>query len=321
MTFEKILLLGGSGFVGRHVAARLAARNRRVVVPTRRRERARHLLTLPTVEVVEADIGRDEVLGGLVAGCDAVVNLVGILHDRPASPYGTRFAAVHVELPRRIGDACRKYGVRRLVHLSALGVGDGDPAALPSMYLRSKAAGERTVRGLNGIDWTIIRPSAVFGPEDRFMNLFASLQRWLPLLALARGDARLQPVYVGDLALAIVNALDSSSCLGRCYELAGPEEFTLGELVRLAGRWSGHPRPVLELPDDVGRLQAMMLEFVPGPTLMSRDSFDSLGVPNVASGPAAPELGVVPTPLAGIVPGYLAPERTPFALERSRARR
>lgn len=321
MNPQNILVLGGAGMVGRHLVARLSARNCRVVVPTRRRERARHLLTLPTVDVVETDIGRDDVLDALVGSADAVINLVGVLQDRRELPYGPQFAAMHVELPRRIGDACRAHGVRRLLHLSALGVGDGDAAALPSMYLRSKAAGEQTIRGLSGVAWTIFRPSVIFGPEDRFMNLFAKLQRWLPVLALARADARLQPVYVADVAQAIVNALGRSSTAGRTYELAGPDVYTLGELVRLAGRWSGHPRPILELPDDVGRLQALLLEFAPGPTLMSRDNFDSLGVPNVAEGPIAPELAITPTPLSSVAPAYLAPERTPFVIERSRARR
>jgi NADH dehydrogenase len=319
MQASRILIVGGSGFIGRHVVARLSAQNRRVIVPTRRRERARHLLPLPTVEVVQASLADDSRLDALLGQCHAVVNLVGILHGRWGEPYGPDFAAAHVELPRRLAAACARTGVRRLVHVSALGVSD-DAASLPSMYLRSKADGERAIRETAGVDWTILRPSVVFGPEDEFLNLFAKLQRLLPVMPLARPDARFQPVYVGDVAQAVVNSLDNPATIGRTYELGGPEVFTLEELVRLAGRWSGHPRPIVGLPYTLGQLQAALLEFAPGPTLMSRDNFDSMKVPNVASGPIAPELGIVPTPLAAVGPQYLS-QRSRFDEERSRAHR
>ena len=306
MQYRRILVLGGSGFIGAPLAERLVEGNRQVLVPTRRPVRAAHLRPLPTVEIVAADIHRDDELADLVGRCDAVVNLVGILHGRTGDPFGPDFAAAHVELPRRIVAACARHKVRRLIHVSALGVAD-DGKSGPSMYLRSKAAGEQVVREADRIDWTILRPSVIFGPRDKLMNTFAALQRFAPLVPLARADTRLQPVYVGDVAQAIVASLDNRVTQGRCYELAGPQVFTLAQLFELAGLYAGRVAPVLPLPDWVGRLQATALEFAPGPTLMSRDNFDSLSIDNVASGPIAPELGIVPSSLAAIVPGYLAP--------------
>jgi NADH dehydrogenase len=315
-----ILTVGGSGFVGRHLVAQLSARNLRVVVPTRRLERARHLMLLPTVEVIQHGIATDAELDELVVGCDAVINLVATLHGRQGDPYGPEFAQTHVELPRRLVQACLRHGVRRFIHLSALGVPDADQAAAPSMYLRSKADGERVVREAHGLDWTIMRPSVIFGPEDRFLNMFAAMQRFLPMIPLARASTRFQPVYVGDVAQAIVNALDNPATYGKTYELAGPDVYTLEELVRLAGRWSGHPRHVWALPYTLGQMQATLLEFAPGEPLMSRDNFASMSVDNLASGPIAPELGVVPTSMAAVAPGYLA-HRVRFNEERARAHR
>ena len=317
MNPSRVLILGGSGFLGRHVAARLAARGVHVVIPTRRRERARHLLTLPTADVVQSGTSAAE-LTALLDGCDAAINLVGILHGNQGEPYGTDFASTHVELPRRLAAACARTGARRLIHVSALGV-NLDAATLPSMYLRSKADGERAVHQTEGIDWTVFRPSVVFGPQDQFMNMFAKAQRLAPFMPLPRAATRFQPVYVGDVAQAVVTALHTRATIGKTYELAGPDVFTLAELVQLAGRWSGHQRPVWALPHTLGQLQASILARVPGPTLMSRDNFDSMTVDNVATGPMAPELGLTPTPLASVAPLYLS-GMLRSAQERDRAR-
>jgi NADH dehydrogenase len=291
MTPQRILVLGGTGLIGRAIIARLAARGARITAPTRRLARARPLLPLPTVTVIEADIHDDAALATLVRGHDAVINLVGILHGRGGSPYGADFARAHVELPRRLVAACEAAGVQRLVHMSALGA-DG-AAPLPSMYLRSKADGEQAVMR-SSLDWTVLRPSVVFGPDDRFLNLFAQLQRFAPVMPLARADTRFQPVHIDDVAQAFINALDRADTIGRGYELAGPRTYTLRELVKLAGRRAGCERPVIRLPDMAGRLQAMVLEALPGPTLMSLDNFDSMARDNVARGPIAPELGIDP---------------------------
>ncbi len=316
---SRILIVGGSGFLGRHLTARLAAQNRRIIVPSRRPERARHLLMLPTARLVDMSSPEAPSIEALVADSDAVVNLAGILHGSHGEPYGRDFAQTHVELPRRLAQACARSGVRRLIHVSALGVSDDPAQPGPSMYLRSKADGERAIREVQGVDWTILRPSVVFGPEDRFLNTFASLQRVLPVLPLGRAQARFQPVYVGDVAQAIVNALDRPATIGRSFEMAGPEVFTLAELARLAGRWSGHPRPVWALPYTLGQIQAGVLGAMPNP-VMSMDNFDSMGIDNVASGPIAPELGITPTPLASVAPNYL-PRKVRYNEERAMARR
>jgi NADH dehydrogenase len=308
MRHRDILIIGGSGFIGSALAARLVAQGRRVTVPTRRRNRARDLFLLPTIDVVEADVSDPKVLSTLVAGRDAVVSLVGILHGREGGAgdeIGPDFRRAHVELPAQIVAACREQGVKRLVHVSALGVTDTGEHTLPSRYLRSKAAGERVIREAPDIDWTILRPSVVFGPGDSFLTLFAKLQRFLPALALPRAEARFQPVFVGDVATAIAQALDEPATVRKAYELAGPRIYTLRQIVALAGKWSGHRRPVFGLPDGLGRLQALLMEYAPGPTLMSRDNLASMSIDNIASGPIAPELGVTPTSLEAIGPDYL----------------
>ncbi|MCP5267016.1 MAG: complex I NDUFA9 subunit family protein [Burkholderiaceae bacterium] len=324
MRYPNVLVIGGSGFIGSHVAARLGATGHQVLVPTRRLARARHLLPLPTVRTVEADVMAPGALAPLLAGVDAVVNLVGVLHGArgPAgSSYGAAFERAHVALPAHVLAECRRAGVRRYVHLSAQGADPDAAQPLASMYLRSKSDGERVVRDATDIDWTILRPSAVYGAEDRFLNLFARMLRYLPILPLLRADAKLQPIHVSDVATALVNALENPACVGHSFALCGPEVLSLGELARLVGRISGHERPVYEVPDDLGRIQAMLMEWIPGQTMMSRDSFDTLGVDAVCADPVSPELGVTPAPLAVVVPTYLGSAPPRFALERSRARR
>jgi NADH dehydrogenase len=308
MPHSRILVLGGSGFIGTHVVSRLSAQGLRVLVPTRHRERARHLILLPTVDVVEVDLYRPGALAALVEGCDAVVNLVGVLQGRAggkADPWGPDFGRAHIDLPAALVEACRQRKVRRLVHVSALGVTDGGKNTLPSRYLRSKAAGEEKIRQARDLDWTILRPSVVFGAEDAFLNLFAKIQRFLPVLALAKAEARFQPVWVGDVAQAVVNVLDSVATHGRTYALAGPEVFTLRQLVQLAGTWSGHPRPILSLPAGLGRLTALLMELAPGQPLMTRDNLDSMTVDNVSARPVDPDLGIVPGSLRAMGPSLL----------------
>lgn len=319
MADRPVLLLGGSGFIGRHVAARLAAQARHVVVPTRNRERARALLTLPTVQVFQADLHDDAQLAALMRGADAVINLVGVLDGGRGSPWGPGFERAHVRLVARIVEAARAAGVRRVLHVSALGVHDGGERTLPSMYLRSKAAGERLLREADDLQWTVFRPSVVFGPGDSLIERFAKLQRWLPVIAVGRVDARLQPVWVGDVARAIANSLDGQVTVHRCYELAGPEVWSLRDLIRFAGELSGYRRPVIGLPDALGRLQAMLLELAPGALHMTRDNFASLSIDNVAGGPIAAELRIEPTPLAAIAPSYFDEHELRLAEERRRA--
>lgn len=316
MRHHDVLVLGGSGFIGRYVVNLLVARGCRVLVPSRRRDRAKHLILLPTCDVVEADIHDDAMLERLVAGQDAVINLVGILHGRAAD-----FERAHAELPRRLVAACAKHRVNRLLHVSALGAA----ADAPSMYLRSKAAGESHVRG-SSLAWTIFRPSVVFGAEDNFLNLFAELARWFPVLPIGGANAKFQPVWVQDVARAICNSLDNDATYRKTYELAGPRIYTLRELVSFAARAAGHPRPVIALPEPIARLQARLMELLPGEPLLSRDNLDSMRIDNVASQQPyrpAPELGIRATPMEPEAALYLAGlnARARLAALRARARR
>ncbi|MET0680384.1 MAG: complex I NDUFA9 subunit family protein, partial [Burkholderiales bacterium] len=239
------------------------------------------------------------VLARLVARCDAVINLVGILHGRRGEPYGPDFARAHVELPGKAITACLASGVSRFVHISAL---KAAPEA-PSQYLRSKAAGEGTVVAARGeLGTTIFRPSVVFGPEDRFLNLFAELQRLFPVVFLGSPDAKFQPVYVEDVARAIVASLDHPDAAGRAYDLAGPAVYSLRELVEFAGQVSGHPRPIIGLGDRLSYLQAWAMEFAPV-KLLDRDNYYSMKADSV-TGESLP-FGLHPTPLDAVAPVYL----------------
>lgn len=296
---QDILILGGTGFVGRALCALLAASNvaRTVTVPTRSVPKAMQLGLPASVDLVSADVHDPAQLAKLVAGKSAVVNLVAVLHGDEA-----RFARVHVQLVRAVVEACESNNVRRIVHVSALGV----DSTRPSNYLRSKAAGE-AVLDRSKLDVTILRPSVIYGEQDRFLNMFARLAVVAPLFPLASADAKFQPVWVDDVARAIVACLARPDTAGQVFECVGPEIFTLAQLVRLAGRWSGHERPVLPLPAFLGTLQAAFMELLPGEPLMSRDNLQSMQTPNIASGrlPTLAALGISPTALDTVGPGYL----------------
>jgi NADH dehydrogenase len=303
MRHESILLIGGTGFIGTAIAARLVAAGKRVIVPTRRFTRARHLQVLPTVQIVEADVFNEAQLSKLLAQVDAVINLVGVLHSRPGDPWGPAFEHAHVALPRLLARTCVQQGVKRVLQMSALGADTNGP----SMYSRSKAAGERILLDAEGLQVTSFRPSVVFGPDDKFLNTFAKLQAIAPLMAVGGVDTKFQPVYVGDVAQAFADALDDVATIGQVYELVGPHVYTLRELVQLAGQYSGHRRPVIGLPDTVARVQAFVLEHLPGPTLMSRDNLDSMKADNVASAQYPLPRHWKPTPIEAVAPGYLHP--------------
>lgn len=313
---NNILVLGGTGFLGRAVCEALVERGSgaggKIVVPTRRVMRGRPIQLLPGVLPVQADVHDDATLARLVGGADAVINLVAQLHGS-----GAAFERVHVALPRRLAAACRANGVRRVIHVSALGAEEN----APSRYLRSKAAGELALRAAD-LDLTILRPSVMFGEEDRLLNLFARLQAIFPVMPLGGADARFQPVWVEDVAHAIALALDRPAS-DQILECTGPATLTLREIVQLAGRLSGHPRPVIALPDALARLQAFVLECLPGEPLMSRDNLDSMRIPNVANGrlPGLERLGIRPAEIASIAAGYLGRDLGVRRLDPWRARR
>ena len=314
----RIAVLGGTGFVGHAVCEHLVERSGGaggpIVVPTRRLRHGLAVQSLPTVQLTQANVHDDRDLERVLAGCEAVVHLVAILHGSEAD-----FDRVHVQLPRRVAAACQAAGVRRVIHVSALGVA---PDA-PSRYLRSKAAGEQIWRTC-GLDVTILRPSVIFGARDRFLNVFAHLQTLAPFVPLGGAQAQFQPVWVEDVAEAVVRCLEMPATAGQVYECAGPQRYTLAELVQLSGRLSGHPRPVLPLPGALARLQALAMECLPGEPLMSRDNVDSMKVPNVATGahPGLAALGIEASAVEGVAAGYLGGQDGPgrFMPWRSRHR-
>ena len=311
MKHENILVVGGSGFVGRHLVAALAARGARVTVPTRSREHAKHLILLPTVDVVQVERLDARTLAELAAGRDAVVNLAGVLKSPRARPgeegpnhYGPAFAQTHVELAQAVVAACRQAGVKRLLHMSALGA---DPKA-PSEYLRSKGIGEQAVLAADDLDVTVFRPSVIFGPEDRFLNLFARLATFFWLLAIGSPDARFQPVFVGDVVRVFLAALDDRAhpegTGGKRYDLCGPKEYTLRELVELVCLITGRRRLVIGLPDSLSYLQAWILELLPL-QLLTRDNYHSMQVPSVCD--CAFPFGIHPVLLEATAPSWLMP--------------
>lgn len=297
---KNVLLIGGTGFLGSAVARRLvkysAKSGFRLTLPTRRRERAKHLTLLPTASVIEADVHDEAVLAGLMAGQDVVINLVGVLKGD--------FQRAHVDLPARIARAAasanNSAGVPRLLHISALAAA----ADAPSNYLRSKAAGEAAVKAAYPTA-TIFQPSVIYGRGDSFLTLFAGLLSLVPVVPLACPNARFQPVWVEDVVSAVVSSLDQAESQGRTYPLCGPREYSLRDLVSYTGKLSGHPRPILGLPLALSTLQALMMEFVPGGP-MTRDNVRSMQVPNVCPAGCTLPFGLTATPLEAVAPGYLA---------------
>ncbi len=301
MSAPRVLVLGGSGFVGRHVCEQLTRLGWHITVPTRRAVNAANVQSLPGLTVIEANVHQEADLARLMPGHGAVVNLVAVLHGNEE-----RFEQVHVDLPGKIASAMKKAGVQRLVHISALGA----DLQGPSMYQRSKARGE-TVLHNAGLQMTVLRPSVIFGAEDKFLNLFADLQAIAPFMPLAGSATRFAPVWVGDVARAVVVCLQKPDTIGQTYELCGPDVLTLGELVKRAGQWAGvnhgKGRPVIGLPMWVGWLQAAAMELAPGEPLMSRDNLASMKVDNIATGqyPALCDLGISAASAAGVAPSYL----------------
>lgn len=304
MEIKKVCVLGGGGFVGRHVVSRLCEQGYEVYVPYRNINHAKHLSVLPTVTLVEADVHDPDVLKGLFQGVDAVINLVGILHEHKR----VAFQRAHVELPRKVVEACRATGVKRLLHMSALG---GDPDGL-SRYQRSKGEGEALVLAAHGeyLAVTVFRPSVIFGPEDSFLNLFARLLYWAPIFPLGSPNAKFQPVYVGDVAHAYVASLNNPATFGQRYELCGPTVYTLQELVEFVARVKGLKRTVIPLSDEMSSLQAILLGLMPV-KMLTHDNYLTLKTDAVCGCPFPEVFGIQPAALEAVAPQYLAAPALP----------
>ena len=294
----KITILGGAGFVGSSLVTKLDQAGYQVKVLTRRREASKHLILLPNVQVAECNVLDNQALKNALKGSDAVINLIGILHESGNNTFET----MHHQLPRRIAQMCDELDIARLLHMSALQANQH----APSQYLRSKAAGESAINEFSKkLAITIFRPSVIFGRDDSFLNLFANLIKFLPVIALAKPDAKFQPIWVEDVAQCFVNALENTACYGKSYDLGGPTVYTLRELIQQVMAILGKQRPIIGLNDTLSMAQAFMMELMPI-KLMSRDNVRSMQVDNVCSAPIAAELDVLATAIEVIVPEYLA---------------
>jgi NADH dehydrogenase len=302
MTTRKMaVVFGGTGFIGRHLVPRLARLGYGVRIITRNPNAVLPLSTQGNPGQVvpwSADLRNDAALARAVEEAGLVVNLIGILAERRSG----EFQRLQGELPGRIGRAAAAAGVRRLVHVSAIGA---DPNS-PSRYASSKAAGEAAVLAAFPRA-TILRPSILFGPEDHFFNRFAAMAQLLPVMPVVCGKTRFQPVYVGDVAEAILAAANREEAAGRIYELGGPRVASFRDLMAYVLEVTGRRHRLVNIPDGLVRLQARLGEFLPNPPL-TRDQLLLLRRDNVVApgSPGLAELGIAPQAMEAVVPGYLA---------------
>lgn len=315
MTIKRICMVGGTGFVGSQVAQQLVARGYDVRVLTRDRERAKDLIVLPSLEVVNANVHDPAHLARQFEGMDAVINLVGILHERRKNTFDN----AHVQLTQKILDACRTTKVKRVLHMSALAAS----ANAPSAYLRSKAEAEKRVLAFHRDGYgnaTIFCPSVIFGQGDGFINLFAKLIKSLPVVVLACPRARFQPIHVEDVAHAFVDSLDDAHTFGQTYKLCGPRVYELKELITLIAALLGKRRPIVGLNNGLSYLQALVMEWLPV-KLMTRDNYYSMQIDSVCD--CEFPFDFKPSSLESVVPTYLvgASPRGKYALFRNRAGR
>lgn len=302
MSEHRICIMGGTGFVGRHLAARLNELQMPAKILTRRRDKQRAVLVLPLTQVVEINVYDYESLKKEFVGYDTVINLVGILNESGHS--GAGFHKAHVSLTRNIVDACISAGCKRLLHMSALNASGNHPS---SFYLRTKGMGEDYVHTFaRGIRATSFRPSVIFGEGDSFFNRFATLLKLAPyFFPLACPDTRFAPVYVRDVVDQFIAALDEPATYGKRIELCGPETYALKELVGYTAQLLGLRRKIIGLPDFASKLQATLMEYlVPGKPF-SLDNYHSMQQDSVCSN------GVIAgTSLQAVVPGYLLNRNT-----------
>ncbi|MDR9414400.1 MAG: complex I NDUFA9 subunit family protein [Spiribacter sp.] len=305
MRIRRVCILGGTGFIGREIANRLANTSISIKVLTRHRERNRHLLPIPNLDLFEADVHNPVDLHNHLEDVDAVINLVAILNEGKKS--GRRFEDVHVHLVEKILTACRDTGVKRLLHMSALGA---DPDG-PSRYQQTKGEGERMALAAHNEDFavTVFQPSVVFGREDNFLNTFAGMLKITPAMPLPTPKARFQPVYVGDVATAFEQVLEDRESFGRTYELGGPTVYTLEALVRYVAELLDRRRLIVGLPDGLSRLQGRIMQHVPGKPY-TVDNYLSAQVDNVCQHNGLDDLGIHPTALEAVAPSYLSGTNT-----------
>ncbi len=297
MSTRRVTLLGGSGFVGSQLTYRLAEDFDEVVLLTRRASRVRRLRTLVNVTIKEVNVHDADALNKALAGSDVVINLVGILNEG-GNKDESSFRNAHLGLTEKVLEACKLNAIPRYLHMSAL---NADTEKGSSEYLRTKGMAEDMVKGASpDLNWTIFQPSIIFGEHDAFFNRFASLLRMLPVFPLAVPEAKMSPVFVGDVRDVMIGSISDSSANGATIELCGPKDYTLKELVEYTAVVAGMTRKVIGLPDWASRMQARVMEFVPGKPF-SRDNYLSLQTPSVCSDGCTRQT----TSLDAVVPRYL----------------
>jgi uncharacterized protein YbjT (DUF2867 family) len=302
MNEHTVCILGGTGFVGLWLTTYLVERGYRVRVLTRYRERHRDLLVLPGLQLREADVHEPAQLSAHLSGCQSAINLAGILNEKGND--GSGFRRMHTELPEKLARACLDTGVKRLLHMSAL---NADASQTSSLFLHTKGEGEARVLAMaeQGLHITSFRPSIIFGAGDRFFNRFGAWLKLIPwIFPLACPEARLAPVYVGDVAEAFARALPDKGTFGRSYELCGPKTYTLYQLVEYTAQTLGLKRRIIGLSDRLSLRQATIFEHLPGKPF-SKDNYASLQVPSLCQQQGLKELGIEPTTVEAVVPGYL----------------
>ncbi len=310
MQLKQICVLGGSGFVGSAIIAKLDAAGYSVKVLTRRRDNAKHLLLLPNVQVEECNVLDYQALNGALRGADAVINLIGILHQSRR----LSFNAVHHQLPAQLAKICEDLNIKRLIHMSSLRAGKN----APSQYLQSKGAGEAALLAQhNQLNITIFKPSIIFGRGDSFINLFASMIRMLPVVMLAKPNAKFQPVWVEDVASCVVACMENAATYGQTYELAGPKVYTFRELLQTVMATLQVQRPIIGLNDSLSYAQAFVIELLPI-KLMSRDNIRSMEVDSTSAEPFPAIFNLAPSSLETIIPQYLIDQTPRGAYDRFR---
>lgn len=312
---QRILILGGTGFVGRHLCARLDREKYDITVITRLDAQRHDLWVLPRVRIIEADPHNEEQLTRALRGHDAAINLIGILNEKGRD--GSGFQRAHVGMTKTVIAACRKANVKRYLHMSALGAGKGQ-----SHYQKTKGEAERIAlaAGEEDLQVTVFKPSVIFGPGDSFILRFAGLLRWFAVLPLACPNARMAPVFIGNVVEAFLRCLNDRTSFGKSYQLCGPASYTLKELVEYTARTLAYRRLIIGLPDWASRMQGSLLDFVPGKPF-SKDNYLSLKTDNVCEHNDLEQLDIAPLSIESVVPGYLGVNERQFRLGMFRRHR
>jgi uncharacterized protein YbjT (DUF2867 family) len=292
-----VSILGGSGFVGHAIVRQLSEAGYCVKVLTRNCHKAKHLTKINNVQVIECNVLSDNALKQSIQSSGAVINLVGILHESNK----VSFESIHADLPKRLAEICESLGIPRLIHMSALQAS----GQAPSNYLRSKAKGEQYIAEHNRtLNITIFKPSVIFGPCDNFINLFAKLIRFLPVIAIAKPNAKFQPVYVEDVASAFVQALENKLTFGKTFDLVGPKIYSLRELIELVANTLQKKRLIIGLNDQLSYLQAWGMELLPV-KMMTRDNVRSMELDSTSHQQLPEYFMVKPQALEAVLQTYI----------------